>query len=205
MENYLIFITVAIATIASPGPGVILTLSQAVRCGGRSAIPGIVGIAIGMLLLAMISSTSLVVLLAQSATILALLKYIGAAYLIYLGIKMLRSTSTLSIDEQVIAPRSIIRRFLEGVAITMLNPKPLFFFMALFPQFVHGEADHAMQLMILAVTFSVIVIVIHSLYAICAGKLKARLSEGKGQLWVTRAGGGCYLCFGAGLALSGQR
>jgi len=88
MENYILYIAIASATIASPGPGVVLTISNAIRYGFVGSASGIVGVASAMLCIAVISATSLAAVLSASATAFIILKYVGAAYLIYLGIRM---------------------------------------------------------------------------------------------------------------------
>ena len=91
METYLLFVIIAAITVLSPGPGVILTLSNAIRFGFSGAVGGILGIAVGTLIVAIISATGVGVILATSVMIFTIMKYIGAAYLIYLGIKLWRS------------------------------------------------------------------------------------------------------------------
>ncbi len=91
MEQYLLYVLIALVTVASPGPGVILTLSNAIRYGVKPAMLGVLGIALGIFIISVISATSLGVLLATSAFAFTLLKYVGAVYLVYLGIKLWRS------------------------------------------------------------------------------------------------------------------
>lgn len=95
MDSYLLFLAIAAATIASPGPGVVLTISNALRYGVRGAVSGIMGIASGMLIIAVLSASSLAVLMLASATAFTIVKFIGAAYLIYLGVKMWRTSTNL--------------------------------------------------------------------------------------------------------------
>ncbi len=89
MNNYGLFILFATLTILSPGPGVVLTLSNAVRHGWTGAVPGILGIASGAFVVAAISATSVGLILSTSANAFTALKYAGAAYLLYLGYKKL--------------------------------------------------------------------------------------------------------------------
>lgn len=93
MANYGLFIILATLTVLSPGPGVVLTISNSLRHGWTGSLPGIFGIALGAFVVAGISASSVGVILATSATAFTLLKYVGAAYLLYLGIKMWRATS----------------------------------------------------------------------------------------------------------------
>jgi len=88
MSGYLLFSIIAIATILSPGPGVLLTLTNSLRYGVSGAVGGILGISFGAFIIAGISATSIGVLLATSVIAFSIIKFIGAAYLIYLGIKL---------------------------------------------------------------------------------------------------------------------
>ena len=94
MENYLLFTLIATVTILSPGPGVLLTLTNSIRYGFFGAIGGIVGIAFGTFIVAGLSATSVGVILATSAMAFTVMKFIGAAYLIYLGVKLWQSPKT---------------------------------------------------------------------------------------------------------------
>lgn len=201
MDNYFLYIAVAAATIASPGPGVVLSISNSIKYGFLGALSGILGVASGVLCVAIISATSLAVILSSSALAFTVLKYIGAAYLIYLGIKMWRSTSKFESNNES-GLKSNKQKFLEGFLITLLNPKPVFFFMALFPQFINPGESYLMQFVLLAVTFSVLVLVIHSGYAFFAKAAKSKLSTPRGSKLLSRVSGSFYLFFGVGLASS---
>ena len=96
MENYLLFILIAAAVIASPGPGIVLTLKNTLQYDFRGAFPGIAGVALGMLLIAVLSAAGLGLLLTTSALAFTVLKYLGAAYLIYLGIKLWRNSGQVA-------------------------------------------------------------------------------------------------------------
>ena len=164
MDSYLLFLIIAIATVVSPGPGVILTLSNSIRFGVSGAIGGIFGIAFGTFIVAGISATSLGVLLATSTVAFSVMKFVGAAYLIYLGIKLWRSP-VVKIAAQNAAVKSRKWQFVEGLTLQLTNPKAVFFFMSIFPQFVDFSSNYVGQFTLLAVTYSSLVIIIHLLYA----------------------------------------
>ena len=191
--------------IASPGPGVILTLSNSIRHGVKPALSGVVGIAMGILIIAIISASSLGVLLATSALAFTILKYVGAVYLIYLGIKLWRS-STIKFEGDLASdafsnPQYFLR-FKEGFLVTLLNPKPIFFFMSLFPQFINHQQSYLLQFSILTLTFCGLILVVHILYALVANSIKGWLSTPKGSKAINRAGGSIFVLFGFGLATS---
>lgn len=203
MENYLLYIAIASATIASPGPGVVLTISNSIKYGFFGAIAGILGVASAMLFIAIISATSLAVILSSSALAFTVLKYIGATYLIYLGIKMWNSSSKFDVNNKNTL-KSNRKRFVEGLLITLLNPKPVFFFMALFPQFVNPSNNYIFQFIYLAMTFSTLVIIIHFSYAFFAKTAKSKLSTPKGSQILSKASGSFYMLFGVGLATTNK-
>lgn len=199
MENYLLFVIVASVTILSPGPGVLLTLSNAIRYGAMGSIGGIVGIALGSFIVAGVSATSLGVLLATSTVAFTVMKYIGAAYLIYMGIKLWRSP-VVTLGNSVVTTKSTVRQFVEGFTMQLTNPKAVFFFMSIFPQFVNFEREGTQQFLLLVTTYSVLIVVIHLTYAYLAKAMRFWLSSEKGGRLVNRIGGGTFVFFGIGLA-----
>jgi|SRR5680860_132069 threonine/homoserine/homoserine lactone efflux protein len=203
MDTYLLFLIIAIATVLSPGPGVVLTLTNAIRYGVSGAIGGILGIAFGTFIVAGVSATGVGVLLATSTVAFSIMKFIGAAYLIYLGIKLWRSP-TAKIDVKSAAIKSRKRQFIEGLTLQLTNPKAVFFFISIFPQFVDFSSDYAGQFTLLVVTYSSLVVLIHLLYARLAKSARSWLSSDKGGRVVNRVGGGTFMCFGIGLASAGK-
>ena len=205
MDQYLVYIFIVAITVASPGPGVILTLSNAIRHGVKSALFGVIGIALGILIIAIISASSLGVLLATSAVAFTVLKFVGAAYLIYLGVKLWRSSPAefaKDDDGSDTQARKIQYwlRFKEGFLITLLNPKPIFFFMSLFPQFINHQQSYYFQFTILTLIFCAMILVVHSIYIFSANSIKGWLSSPKGSQTVNRVGGSVFVLFGFGLA-----
>lgn len=203
MDSYLLFVIVAIATIMSPGPGVILTLTNAIRYGVSGAVGGIFGIAFGTFIVAGVSATSLGVILATSTLAFSVMKFVGAAYLIYLGIKLWRSPS-VKMDTAAVTARSRQRQFAEGVTLQLTNPKVVFFFMSVFPQFIDLSGNYIGQFMLLVVTYSSLVIIIHFVYANLAKSARGWLSSDKGGRMVNRLGGGTFMGFGIGLATASR-
>jgi len=201
MENYLLFLLVATITILSPGPGVILTLTNTIRFGVSGAAGGIFGIAVGTFIVAGISATSLGVILTTSAIAFNIMKYIGAAYLIYLGIKLWRSKPP-SLETNKTAIKSLKLQFFEGLTLQMTNPKAVFFFLSVFPQFIDFTSNYNQNFSLLVITYSSLVMLIHFIYASLAKKARAWLSSEKGGRSVNRIGGGTFMFFGVGLVAS---
>ncbi|MDP2520938.1 LysE family translocator [Neptunomonas phycophila] len=203
MENYLIYVGVAIATILLPGPAVMLTLNNSIQRGILKSLAGILGIALAILLVAIISATSLGIVLASSAIAFNIIKIVGAAYLIYLGIKMFRSEATNNdlFKEQ---EGSFFKCFMEGFLVSVSNPKAVIFFMSIFPQFIDLTQEYTPQFILLAVTFSFLVIVIHTIYAVSASFAKSKLSSQNGSSLLNKISGGVFVSFGVGLAASSK-
>jgi len=203
MENYLLFLVVAIITVLSPGPGVILTLTNSIRYGVSGSIGGILGISFGTFIVAGISATSLGIILATSTVAFTVMKFIGAAYLIYLGIKLWRSPA-IKIDDSNVNIKNRKLQFVEGLTIQLTNPKAVFFFMSVFPQFMDYSHDYVNQFVLLVVTYSLLVVTIHLLYALLAKKARHWLTTPKGGKTVNKIGGGTFMCFGLGLATASK-
>ena len=203
VENYLIYVGVAIATILLPGPAVMLTLNNSLQRGLLKSLAGILGIALAILLVAIISATSLGIVLASSAMAFNIIKISGAVYLIYLGIKMLRSkvtNNTLVRGQEY----SYLKCFMEGFLVSVSNPKAVIFFMSIFPQFIDLTQEYTPQFILLAITFSFLVIVIHTIYATFASLAKSKLSSRKGSSILNKISGGVFVSFGIGLAASSK-
>ncbi|MDQ5988619.1 MAG: Homoserine/homoserine lactone efflux protein [Syntrophus sp. SKADARSKE-3] len=179
MKLYPLFLFMAAITVLSPGPGVIMTLTNSLRCGFRGTFGGILGISVGALVVAAISATSLGILLAASALAFTILKFIGAAYLVYLGIRLWRAPA-VPLQMQPARPAGFRRRFAEGLSLQLTNPKAIFFFLSVFPQFIDPSRDYASQFAILVLTYSSLVVVIHCLYSLTAQRARGWLDSERG-------------------------
>lgn len=199
MKLYPLFLLMATATILSPGPGVLMTLTNSFRYGLRGTVGGIFGIAVGALVVAAISATSVGVLLATSAFAFTVLKFIGAAYLIYLGVRAWQAPA-VKFTEQSTHEASFGKRFFEGVSLQLTNPKAIFFFVSIFPQFVDPSMHYAAQFSALVLTYSTLVVAIHCIYAFFARRARNLLMSEKGSRAVGKAAGVTFLFFGAALA-----
>lgn len=176
-----------------------MTLTNSLRHGFRSTFGGIVGVAVGALVVAAVSATSVGLVLATSALAFTVLKFAGAAYLVYLGIRLWRAPSP-TIAAQTTPDAGFRRRFLEGLALQLTNPKAIFFFLSVFPQFIDPQLDYAAQFFVLVLSYSTLVIIIHCLYALFAQRAKVWLTSPRGGRIVNRAGAATFVLFGAALA-----
>jgi homoserine/homoserine lactone efflux protein len=199
MKLYLLFLLMAATTVLSPGPGVVMTLTNALRYGMRGTVGGILGIALGALVVAAISATSLGLLLATSAIAFTVMKLVGAAYLIYLGIKLWRAPP-FKFSEQPAHEASFARRFAEGLSLQVTNPKAIFFFLSVFPQFIDPAGNYALQFSTLVLTYCTLVVFIHCTYATFAKYAKNWLTSERGGNAVNKTAGASFVLFGAMLA-----
>jgi threonine/homoserine/homoserine lactone efflux protein len=204
-DKFYLYLVVASLTIASPGPGVVLSIANSIKHGVKSSIPGILGIALGMFLISIIASSGVGALVIASPTAFIALKYAGALYLIYLAVKLwtsnkigLKNFSTKDECDE----KSKKDRFIEGLTITLLNPKPMIFFIALFPQFISNKNSYTPQFAILSITFCLLIMIIHFSYAMFASRAGKWLSDKKGHRVINRASSLCFFVFALGITLS---
>ncbi|MCH7342408.1 LysE family translocator [Pelomonas sp. CA6] len=203
MSYYPLFLLVAAATVMSPGPGVLMSLSNALRLGWRGALPGILGVASGAAVVATLSATGLGLLLARSALAFSVLKWVGAAYLVYLGWKLWRAPALRwSAAEEALppVPPGPWRRFVEGLLLQFTNPKAIFFFLSVLPQFVAADQPRAPQFALLVGSYALLVVLIHSLYAVLAQQSRRWLAGPRAGRLLNRIGGATFMGFGVAMA-----
>lgn len=198
MASYGLFLILATLTVLSPGPGVVLTLSNALRHGWTGSLPGIGGIALGAFIVAGISASGAGLILATSATAFTVLKYAGALYLLYLGIKMWRTQRF--IPELSVTSSRPWRRFVEALSIQLLNPKAGFFFLAVFPQFIKPTGNYYAQFFLLVSSYSLLVVLVHSGYALMANGARGWLSTARGARIAGKLSGMTFFGFGVLMA-----
>lgn len=189
-ELWLAFVAASIALLLIPGPTVLLVLSYALSQGRRVAVATALGVALGDLVAMSASLLGLGTLVLASATAFTILKWLGAVYLVYLGVKLLHSgpTTGLRPQEQLgfVPPRSI---FGHAAAVTALNPKSIAFFIAFVPQFVSPGLPLAPQFAILIATFVVLAALNALAYALLADQMRVRISRPSVLTRMNRAGG----------------
>lgn len=201
LELYLAFVAATALLILTPGPVVALIVATSVRWGARSAFTIIAGTATSCVLHMLLICFGLSALLAHLGEALFWIKWLGAAYLLYLGVKTLRDRTTLSPDDLSAPTATSPRRlYAQGFFVALFNPKPLIFYAAFFPLFVSADAPALPQLVLLAATFFTVSIVIDSGWALTADRARplfARIGR-----WGNRVTGGVLILAAAGLAFS---
>jgi len=199
----LAFSTVAFIAIATPGPTVLLALTNGSRFGFRRAAWGMAGAASSDFVLVGAAAVGLGALLAASEFWFGVVKWVGVAYLAWLGIQMLRSRGSL--DPGLLASEDGLRGspralFMKSFLVAVTNPKGYLFVSAFLPQFVSAAGPQLTQYAILAVLFAAIDVAVMALYAGFGAQAVRVLTRG-GLVWLDRACGGALLALAGSLAL----
>lgn len=196
IELWLAFVAASTALLLIPGPTVLLVLSYAISQGRRVAVATAAGVALGDLIAMSASLAGLGALVMTSAELFMVLKWAGAAYLVWLGVKLLRSRPEggLGIGTPPDLPAG--RIFGHAATVTALNPKSIAFFIAFVPQFLRPEAPLLPQFAILIATFVTLAAINALAYALLASAMRARMRNPATRLWLSRAGGGALIGMG---------
>lgn len=202
-SNWLIFCGVTLLVAFSPGPAVLLAVSNAMAVGPRRAMISSLGNAAGLFMVSAAAMAGLGVVLGTSAHAFMLLKVAGATYLIYLGVKQWRSKGSVFADLQGSAEggtqRSSMRLFGHGLTVALTNPKSILFFSALFPQFITQDAPIFTQFAVLTTTFAAASVLSHAFYVGLARLLRKQLADPRRTRVFNRVSGGAFVLLGLSL------
>ncbi|TAJ25940.1 MAG: LysE family translocator [Reyranella sp.] len=199
-ETWAAFAAASSVLLVIPGPTVLLVVSYALGQGWRTALPMAVGVALGDFTAMTLSMLGLGALLATSATLFTVLKWVGAAYLVYLGIKLWRSGGALDAQPRTDAV-SAAKMLGHAWLVTALNPKSITFFVAFLPAFIDPTADFLTQMLVFEATFLVLAFANAFGYALVASRARRFASDSRAIGVVNKVGGG--LLVGAGVATVG--
>ena len=197
----LIFSITEFVLCLTPGPAVLLVISQAMKSGAAASLKGAAGILLGNAVYFVLSALGLSALLLSSATVFLIVKWAGAFYLIVLGLTMLLSKNRPATNDQhVAAPKRALRLFSEGLVTQLANPKAIVFFSALLPQFVSADGSVFTQFTILGVISLAIELLVLASYGWAAERGGRLILKGRFSLLTDRIAGGFLMCAGVGLA-----
>ncbi|HEX8122617.1 MAG TPA: LysE family translocator [Solirubrobacteraceae bacterium] len=205
-STLLVFAGAALALIVIPGPAVLYILAQSVEHGRRAGVVSALGVAAGGLVHIMAAAAGISALVVSSAVAFSAVKYAGAAYLIFLGIRRLLDREEAR-EEGVPRVARSGRIFRRGVVVNILNPKTALFFLAFLPQFVDpGRGPVLEQILVFGTTFVLLALLSDSLYALGAGALAARIRRRRKSARAAGryAGAAVYLGLGAATALTSR-
>lgn len=204
LDHWLAFAAASAVLLVIPGPTILLVISYALGHGRRSAGATVAGVALGDFTAMTASMLGLGALLATSAAVFTVLKWIGAVYLIYLGIKLWRAPVSAPQDGEASEPiGQPLRIFLHAYVVTALNPKSIIFFVAFLPQFLDTTRPIAVQMVIFEATFLILATLNASTYALMAAMARSTIRKPRIQSLVNRTGG--TLMIGAGLLAMGWK
>lgn len=200
LQVYFAFVVATIILIWLPGPSVLLTVAHSISFGWQRSLITVAGATLGVGLQLFIATIGLASILNTVAGAFTWLRWAGAAYLVYLGIKQWRSAGTpMEIDTP---PASKTNMFTQGMIVTILNPKSLVFIAAFLPQFIDATRPIGLQFAFIAPTFLLIGFTVTAVWAIVAGKASGLLQSQKAFTSVLRGSGGLMIIAGLGLALA---
>jgi homoserine/homoserine lactone efflux protein len=202
VELYLAYVLACIVITIVPGPTVTLIVANSLTYGSRAGLWNVAGTQLGLGLMLVVLLVGLASIIATMGFWFDWLRLAGAAYLIWLGVKLLRSSGTIEQPGSVMAPHGGF--FLQGFLVLMGNPKALLWFGAFIPQFVDPKGDYVGQVVLLGLTAMAVAAVSDGAYAVVTGRASALLSRSRVRL-VNRIGGLCLIGGGAWLALTRAR
>ncbi|AJD41836.1 LysE family translocator [Rhizobium mongolense] len=205
LEAWLAFAAASAIMLAIPGPTILLVVSYALGHGRRTALATVSGVALGDFTAMTASLFGLGAVLAASAMLFTVLKWIGGAYLIWLGIKLWRApliTEPVADNDNLPEEKSL-KIFLHAYIVTALNPKSIVFFVAFVPQFLNPAKPFFEQMVIMELTFLVLAAINASTYALLANAARGLIRKASVQRAVNRTGG--TLLIAAGAVTAGYR
>lgn len=203
-STWLLYVAAVFVLTVTPGPSVLMCISTSVNLGPRKALIASVGSTTAIVGIMVLSALGLGVALAASEALFTTLKWLGAAYLAYLGIASLLSKSTEISVSGSGALSSSGRLFSQGLLVGASNPKALLFFGALFPQFIAPNEPHLPQFLVLGVTFVFFELLWLTIYALSAARAKVWLQRPRRATLFNRATGVVFL-LAAGFLVTSKR
>ena len=207
-DRLLTCLVTTLVFVVIPGPSVLFTIGRALTIGRRGALRSVAGNALGVYLQVVAVAVGVGTLVEESSRLYAVIKFVGAGYLVFLGVQAFRHRRALS---EAMAgagtPRSTRRQFLDGVLVGLANPKTIVFFTVALPQFADRSAGHVpLQLLVLGGLFPLIALVCDSVWAVIAGTARTWLANSPRRLsTIGGAGGVAIVGLGVAVAVTGGR
>jgi threonine/homoserine/homoserine lactone efflux protein len=202
MPNFLLFLATSIAITFAPGPDNLQVLARGISQGRAAGFVAALGFAAGISFHTTLAALGIAAVLRSSPVAFEVIKLAGAAYLVWIGIKALRSKGLATAHERPPQPRASI--FRQSVIGNMLNPKVTLFFVVFLPQFVdpHGAHSVTLQMLELGALFMLQTVVVFSLFGVCAGMIGGWLKRRpRAGVWLDRLAGATFIAIGIRVAL----
>jgi threonine/homoserine/homoserine lactone efflux protein len=204
VPTLLLFASASLALLVIPGPAVAFVVTRSIQQGRTAGLVSVLGVHVGSAVHVIAAAAGLSAVLASSAAAFTIVKYLGAAYLLYLGIRQLRRGKDGAGGPVTPVAEPRWRLFRQGVIVNALNPKTAIFFLAFLPQFVDPARGPVwFQVVVLGLTFVALGMVSDGTYAFAAGSLSKRIRESaRVRRVMDRVSGGVYVALGAIAALA---
>ncbi len=204
--SFAVFFVASWVLILTPGPDMLYVITRGMAHGRRGGVVSALGVTTGILVHTLLAAFGLAVILQTSVPAFLVVKYLGAAYLVYLGVKALKETGSLVIHAER-QPRRVRTLFWQGVISNVTNPKIALFFLAFLPQFVQRDnGSVSLQMMVLGLLFAFFGVLFLSVVGYSAGWIGRRLARKQGYIrmirWLT---GGVLIGLGIRLAFADRR
>ena len=209
IHNLALFASAALLVNLTPGPDMLFVIGTSAARGRRDGVFAALGVGLGCMLHIALAALGLSALLAASATAFAVVKWVGAAYLVWTGLVMLRSARSPTRGVSAPLPSSSMKVFWQGAATNALNPKVALFFLAFLPQFIAPGSDgQALAFVVLGLLFNAGGAVVNVGVALLAGTARQRWADSAGAgrvgAWLQRAAGALFVALGVKLAFSSR-
>jgi threonine/homoserine/homoserine lactone efflux protein len=199
LSTYAVFLATAMALLAIPGPAVLYVVTRSIEMGRAGGVASVAGITTGTIVHVGLATAGLSSLILASKTAFDAVKYVGAAYLIVLGVRRLLTRSEDRVQEEAV-PRTRRRAYTQGVVVNLTNPKTIVFIFAFIPQFVDAGARHVwLQVLVFGLSFALLGFLSDNVYALAAGAVADRLRGSRKIARFERWFGGSIL-IGLGIA-----
>jgi threonine/homoserine/homoserine lactone efflux protein len=199
LSTYAVFLATAMALLAIPGPAVLYVVTRSIEMGRAGGVASVAGITTGTIVHVGLATAGLSSLILASKTAFDAVKYVGAAYLIVLGVRRLLTRSEDRVQEEAV-PRTRRRAYTQGVVVNLTNPKTIVFIFAFIPQFVDPGARHVwLQVLVFGLSFALLGFLSDNVYALAAGAVADRLRGSRKIARFERWFGGSIL-IGLGIA-----
>jgi len=199
LSTYAVFLATAMALLAIPGPAVLYVVTRSIEMGRAGGVASVAGITTGTIVHVALATAGLSSLILASRTAFDAVKYVGAAYLIFLGVRRLLTRTEDRVEQEAV-PRTRRRAYTQGIVVNLTNPKTIVFIFAFIPQFVDPSARHVwLQVLVLGLSFALLGFLSDNVYALAAGAVADRLRGSRKIARFERWFGGSVL-IGLGIA-----
>ena len=204
IDKYIAFVTIITVLLLSPGPSVLLSINNGAKYGLKPAAIGVIGNVVAFQILIMLSATGVSAILITSKLFFMTLKTVGAAYLIYLGVKLWRAPVLKIEGVKTAKHKTQIGIFKEAFIVTASNPKALIFVSAILPQFINTNESLLPQTIILAITTAVVHFIIYMSYTILSNRVRLFLENPRERMLFNKGSGLIFIGFAIALIFGGS-